>query len=879
MNPLKPIAPPAFEKFVDAPWDPNLPHPYMLAELAYQRLAGGRAPDQSIVVSGESGAGKTETSKIVVHYLTRRGSGGREPAGAADLASRIIAVSPVLEAFGNASTHRNHNSSRFGRFVKLLMTPRGDGEAADLVLSGGELETYLLEKSRVVRQGHGERNFHAFHMLLESRPGGRLAPKAGLLKGDDHRHRCMPPANARRSETSGDDKSVPVFPDVARALTAVGLDAASAEDAWAVLGAIVALADGDVGATEDAASKEKVAAVDASAASAVGRAARLLGVGAAQVGDMLEKRTVQTREEALTVRRSPEDAMTARDAACRWLYGALFDALVAQCNTALHDEGSGVTRGNRFVGILDIFGFETLEVNGLETLLINYANESLQQLFCDAVFAAELDLYEAEGIFSEEDKRKLAPPDSRATLEFLAGKGPPPGLLRLLDAQCATGGTTSAAGAEGGDARDGTFLNEVSRVHKGNAALGATRAQDRRFMFHVVHYAGAAGYTVIRGDGGDGWVVTNLDAIPEGVTQACAGSSIALVAKLAATAAVEDPNANKRRSMSKPKTVCARFTASMAALTATLRATDCGFCRCIKPTPRMVRDVFDGAYVAEQLRALGLVAATEVLRVGLPHRVEYASLLDTLPATAKAALAGESHEIVVSCTLSAFDVPADDYRLGKTRVFFPASALRRINDVLAFDPASDPARAAQIEQRLKDAKAAAKLAREAAAEAVAAVAAADAALADATACVDAIPSDLASSDVGADASKALAAATAARGAASRAAASAAAARDAADGQPNAPPAKDAADLAAAAAGDAEVAATDADIAAADAKAKAAAIGGVQVAAAATRKALEPAILHPISTRNRLVFADPRPRLLPSYELDAMRDLGLLIARR
>lgn len=138
VNPLKPISPPEFEKFVDAPWDPNLPHPYMLAELAYQRLQGGRAPDQSIVVSGESGAGKTETSKIVVHYLTRRGA-GKGVAG--DLASRIIAVSPVLEAFGNASTHRNHNSSRFGRFVKLLMTPKGTpGLDLDLVLSGGELE-------------------------------------------------------------------------------------------------------------------------------------------------------------------------------------------------------------------------------------------------------------------------------------------------------------------------------------------------------------------------------------------------------------------------------------------------------------------------------------------------------------------------------------------------------------------------------------------------------------------------------------------------------------------------------------------------------------------------------------------------------------------
>ena len=215
-------------------------------------------------------------------------------------------------------------------------------------------------------------------------------------------------------------------------------------------------------------------------------------------------------------------------------------------------------------------------------------------------------------------------------------------------------------------------------------------------MFHVQHYAGAAGYTVIREDGADGWVVTNLDAIPDGLTEAFESSSVPLIASLVKSVQTDAGAASKRRSMSKPKTVAGRFSSSMAALTATLQATDCGFCRCIKPTPKMVRDTFDASYVAEQLRALGLVAATEVLRVGLPHRVEYALLLDTLPASAREALAGEPHEIVVSCTLSAFDVPSSHYRLGKTRVFFPASALRLINDVLAFDPTKDPARAASL---------------------------------------------------------------------------------------------------------------------------------------------------------------------------------------
>lgn len=625
VNPLKEIPSPSFESFCDAPFDPSLPHPYALAELAYQRLRGA---DQSIVVSGESGAGKTESSKIVVRYLTERSH------GVGDLASQIISISPVLEAFGNASTHRNPNSSRFGRFVKLSFE--------GTTLNGGQLETYLLEKSRVVRQNKGERNFHAMHMQ-------DLGP-----------HRCMPPVEAH-------SRHIPTREAVTEALAKIGLE--EQDTLWTTLKAIVYLADVKITKAEDAASSETIAALEAP--DELQAVAELLQVDSLET---LLTKTVHTRDETLEVKLSPTDAAAARDAACRWIYGSLFNALVRQCNKVL--EGG---KSKRFIGILDIFGFEVLEINGLETLLINYANEALQQLFCDSVFAAELKLYEEEGILLD-GLRDLKPPDSRATLELLSGR--PVGILRMLDAQCMTGGDDAT--------RDASFLGAVGRTH--GRVLAKTRAQDRRHMFHVVHYAGTVGYTVIQ-KSRDGWVVTNLDGVPDGFPAVIATSKNPFIAGF------EGEKTNRKKN-----TVASGFAASMTSLNQTLKATDCGFVRCIKPTPKMIPDLFDSDYVAEQLRALGVVAATEVLRVGLPHRVEYAKLVHLMPSAAREVFEDAPNDLVVACILQAFEVPADAYKLGKTRVFFPASALARINEALDFDADSDPERAKVISARLVEAK-------------------------------------------------------------------------------------------------------------------------------------------------------------------------------
>mmetsp|Transcript_4913 Transcript_4913/g.7376 ORF Transcript_4913/g.7376 Transcript_4913/m.7376 type:complete len:1490 (+) Transcript_4913:116-4585(+) len=775
INPLKKIVGPTNENFFNTAFNPNIPHPNALAELAFQRLNSEH--NQSIVVSGESGAGKTETSKMVVQYLSERsfaqGLKDQEQnpltptttGGMKDLATRIVAISPVLEAFGNASTHRNPNSSRFGRFVKLLFqkhhfTSYQSGGCFRLI--GGELETYLLEKSRVVRQSKGERNFHAMHMMLEEVPSTSLE-KNMLHQKDGHKNtndddneiifRCMPysakksiEVRTQLSQQAG--KSVPLYKNVALSLKAIQMNDSTIHNAWDILGAIAILADFEFYENENNA-QQATAIIDHSDHRAI-KVTQLLGLESPQaLIHALCYRTVQTKSENLQVGRTSIEARAARDAACRCIYGRLFDSLVTYCNRALNnndddkDEGQDSTEASsksptptcKFIGILDIFGFEIMEYNGLETLLINYANESLQQLFCDAIFNAELSLYAAEGILTDE-VRALKPPDSRPALELIVGKGSPPGILRLLDAQCETGGNDKA------NERERIFLSSIHSKHAKHMALAATPPQKKRQLFHISHYAAQVGYTVVNETFiSDGWVTTNLDQIPSGLFEALSLSRLPLVLHLASTTTEtfndtttkspestsntanffnsssnqESSSSARPRKMngSRLKTVSSRFIASMASLNSTLAATDCGFIRCIKPTPRMIPNIFDIDYVREQLRALGLVAATEVLRIGLPQRIEYDQLLAMLPENARKQLNGESKELIVACTLSAFEVSADDYRLGNTRVFFPASALGRINAALAFDEKSDPARAKQLAAKLEQAKKQAKEAGQA----------------------------------------------------------------------------------------------------------------------------------------------------------------------
>ncbi|KAJ8600434.1 hypothetical protein CTAYLR_001409 [Chrysophaeum taylorii] len=686
VNPLRKIASPEVEAYAGTGYGSQPPHPYAVAELAYARLCDPSpfAPNQSVVVSGESGAGKTESSKIVTRYLAWRGG------SQSSLAENVKAVSPVLEAFGNAATNRNPNSSRFGRFLKLVFEIKRGGA----LLSGGELETYLLEKSRVAHQAPGESNFHALHMA-------RLERADALSLGS---------AECRYLASSSDalsHRDAPKYPDVTAALDAI-FGACGGDDVWRVLGAVLAIGDvkicGGGGCGED----DDASKVD-SGSPAVLRAATCLSFRVNDNGPrealckIITHKRVATRGEVYESPRDPRGAALARDALARWLYAKSFDALVSACNAALGGDGdlSVVSdKRKKFVGILDVFGFESFEINSFETLLINFANESLQQHFCEAVFEAELRLFEDEGIEAPEIS---TPPDSSATIELIAGRKQPPGILRILDAQCRAGGKSSADS-------DAAFLAKIHSSHARHASLARTHPKDKKSIFHVHHYAQIVGYTVASSSS---WTEANVDSVPDGVSDLVASHTESDLVRRVVAAGVNTTTKKQQQLQS----VAGGFCASMSKLRETLKTTDSAFVRCVKPTPKMVPGVIDAGTFCSQLRALGLLAACEVLKVGLPTRVSYDDIFDKLPASARDILAGESNETVVACALAAFDVPADSYRLGKTRVFFPASALGVVHAVLAFDPAADPEKAAEIERRLEEAKESAGEARRCAAEA------------------------------------------------------------------------------------------------------------------------------------------------------------------
>ena len=648
MNPFEPRSQPTVADYVGKPFGSMPPHPYAIAELAFVRLDVNG--DQSIIVSGESGAGKTESSKIIVRYLADRG-------GEKTLVERIKAVNPILEAFGNAATLRNPNSSRFGRFLKLTYSKSK--------LTGGLLETYLLEKSRVTRQASGESNFHALHQAAKKTKKNRYIP-------------------SRRTDLRRND--APTSNEVDEALEEI-FSGGDHRAAWDLLGAVLAIGDLEIRG-DDVSSKvdEKDPALN--------RVAKCLGFVEKHHQELLSRlvtmRIVKTRTETIETPRDRRDAGFARDALARTIYAQTFDAIVAKCNAALaaaEDSSKSKSKSkSSSVGILDVFGFESFDVNGFETLLINYANEALQQHFCDAVFDAEVRLFDEEGI---EVNPEISAADSSGTLDLIAGR--PNGILRMLDVQCAAGGKSSQD-------CDTTFLAKVHQIH--GRSLARTHPKERRHLFHVHHYAAIVAYTV----GGDvPWTEANMDSDTEKLPEVISVSSI--------------PFIKEALSLSKKKkkfqdTVATGFCQSMSHLRETLKKTEAAFLRCVKPTPTMVPNVVDPGSTCAQLRALGILAACEVLKVGYPTRIKYDDVIRKIPETTLHLLRDEPKETVVAVALAAFDVPVDAYRLGKTRVFFPASALSFINAILAFDPSKDPKRANAIEAKLKAAKENAGEARE-----------------------------------------------------------------------------------------------------------------------------------------------------------------------
>ncbi|KAH8097375.1 hypothetical protein JL720_265 [Aureococcus anophagefferens] len=433
------------------------PHCYQEAEDAFTSLQRTRK-NQAIVICGESGAGKTETTKLMLHYLSvaskrtsaRRESGAEPGAGGPTIAERMVASNPLLEAFGNAKTLRNDNSSRFGKFTRF------DFAMNSAVINGGHIENLLLEKVRVVEQAPGERNYHVFYQLCRGAAKGLLEGAAGMgLAGA-----ALEPASHGYSSGCA---------DVAH------LD--DAEEFQATVAALDALGAADDGSA--------VAPGD----EALAQAAKLLGVDAAKLAAAL---VVRVREihggETVTSLNDVAAATGLRNALAKATFSRLFDWLVSRANAAFDVSGGKETQ---FIGVLDIFGFEDMHSNGFEQVFINTTNEMLQKVFNDIIFKSEEDEYTREQI----DWDKTVFPDNTPCIELLSKR--PNGILRLLDGECLRGNAAS----------DGAkFAAKVNKAHGGSPFFevcgpasvwrrnDGTRTSEEDFLVH--HFAGPIVYTV-----------------------------------------------------------------------------------------------------------------------------------------------------------------------------------------------------------------------------------------------------------------------------------------------------------------------------------------------------------------------------------------------
>jgi len=627
------------------------PHIYAIAEEAYQAIVEpGANNNQSILVSGESGAGKTESVKIMMQYLAVVSKSGDQN----KVAAQVLASNPLLEAFGNARTLRNNNSSRFGKFIEIQFN-------AAFRMSGARIHVYLLEKSRVVQQSTGERNYHVFYQML----AGLSMEERALVCLD------APVESYALLNQSGcividgvDDAHE--FEKTKGAMGAVGLGGEEQLDTTRTLAAALLLPQLAFESDD-----EDHAIVATSSAELLSQVSGLLGAEVAEdLSNALCTRRLVTRDDEITVPLTLEQAHDSREALTKAIYGKLFSWLVARCNAMLVDDSVV----SAFVGILDIFGFEDFKVNSFEQLTINYANERLQQQFNWDVFKSEQAEYESEGI----DWQYIEFVDNQECLDLI-DKKEQMGLLHLLDEECAIQKGT-----------DDNFALKLRERHAKNKYFVAPKRDQSSFT--VKHYAGDVTYA------SSGFREKNKDALHPDLAGVMQESQSAFVRELfpIEAAAVTAAAAGSRKKSSDRMTVGAQFMSQLASLMRTINATGVHYVRCIKPNTANKPKIFDSVHSAHQLRCAGVLEAVRISRMAYPNRMPHAAFVrkyallaskawqqanfDAMASLVRDPVAAKSGPAAELCADALGQVVQDQtrYQLGKTKVFFRAFLLESL---------------------------------------------------------------------------------------------------------------------------------------------------------------------------------------------------------
>ena len=390
------------------------PHIYEVSALAYRGMFLNRK-DQTILVSGESGAGKTETVKIVLHHLATLETASllvdNDEWPTNDMIEHIVESSPVFEAFGNAQTIRNHNSSRFGKMTRLHFGFQANGMCG---LRGSTCQTYLLETNRVVSQAPGERNFHIFYQLIAAPPSTKLE-----LLGEAW-ERTMSSDFLYLNGIPTTDQDADMWKQTQRALEFFEWRDDKLKLLCQALAAILCL--GNITFTEDSDSDGCHASPRATA-----QAAEVLGLPSETLSHALSHRTIQTAGERVDAKLTPASAKDALDTLVRKIYDVVFQGILKSVNSQTMDKSFEEKDG--IINLLDIYGFEAFETNRFEQLCINYANEMLHKKYIDDNFQRFKEEYEREGI----ELFDFSLVDNAAVLDLLQGHE---GVIYMVNEEC-----------------------------------------------------------------------------------------------------------------------------------------------------------------------------------------------------------------------------------------------------------------------------------------------------------------------------------------------------------------------------------------------------------------------------------------------------------
>ncbi|KAF3961038.1 hypothetical protein CMV_014301 [Castanea mollissima] len=599
------------------------PHVFAIADVAYREMIN-EGKSNSILVSGESGAGKTETTKLLMRYLAYLG--GHTAAEGRTVERQVLESNPVLEAFGNAKTVKNNNSSRFGKFVEIQFDKKGR-------ISGAAIRTYLLERSRVCQISDPERNYHCFYLLCAAPPEEKERYKLGNPKSLHYLNQ----SNCYELVGVSDAHD---YLTTKRAMDIVGISQKEQDAIFRVVAAILHLGNVDFAKGEES---DSSILKDEESKFRLQMTADLLMCDPHALEDTLCKRVMITPEEIIKRSLDPNGAAVSRDGLAKTIYSRLFDWLVEKINLSIGQDPSSKC----LIGILDIYGFESFKTNSFEQFCINFTNEKLQQHSNQHVFKMEQEEYTKEEI----DWSYIEFVDNQDILDLIEKK--PGGIIALLDEACMFPKSNHE-----------TFSQKLYQTFKDHRRF--IKPKLTRSDFTIVHYAGEVRYQ------SDQFLDKNKDYVVAEHQNLLSSSSCPFVAGLFPSLSDEGAKSSKFSSIG------SRFKLQLQQLMDTLNSTEPHYIRCVKPNNFLKPAIFENINVLQQLRSGGVLEAVRIKCAGYPIHRTFDDFLNRFGSLAPEVFEG-NYEEEVACKKILEKMGLTDYQIGKTKVFLRAGQMAELD--------------------------------------------------------------------------------------------------------------------------------------------------------------------------------------------------------